>query len=73
MMKETMSGELDAVRQRLLVEEKQRRAIENEFFQLQKAAQQKIDDFEVVFFLHFLTYHSIFWVYGFTSLCFSGQ
>ncbi|KAH9703951.1 kinesin-like protein KIN-UC [Citrus sinensis] len=44
--KETMSDELQAARQRLLVEEKQRKAIEYELVKLKKTAPEHDDDFE---------------------------
>lgn len=48
-MKETMSDELQAARQRLLVEEKQRKAIEYELVKLKKTAPEHDDDFEVIY------------------------
>lgn len=49
-MKETMSEELQAARQRLLVEEKQRKAFEYELVKLKKTApEHDDDDFEVIY------------------------
>ncbi|RXI07511.1 hypothetical protein DVH24_005284 [Malus domestica] len=45
--KEILKEELQDVRQRLLIEEKQRKSVENELIKLKKAAPEKEDEFEV--------------------------
>ncbi|XP_050156087.1 kinesin-like protein KIN-UC isoform X2 [Malus sylvestris] len=44
--KEILKEELQDVRQRLLIEEKQRKSVENELIKLKKAAPEKEDEFE---------------------------
>lgn len=45
-IKARLSEELQDVKQRLLIEEKQRKSVENELVKLKKAVPEKEDDFE---------------------------
>lgn len=48
--KATITEELQTVKQRLLVEEKQRKTVENELVKLKKAVPENENDFEVIWF-----------------------
>lgn len=65
-MKETISEEIQATRQRLLVEEKQRKAIEYELVKLKKTAPENDEDFEVNYLYILLLSIPSHWFYGLT-------
>lgn len=57
-----MSEEIQGARQRLLVEEKQRKALEYELVKPKKTAPENEDDFEVIFLCIFLSSIQVNWV-----------